>query len=76
LEKNFKEEKMSKFGDRIYRLRKKRNLTLVEASKKIGISDAYLGQLEKGHRESPTVPVFKKICATYGAKPENILGLF
>jgi len=48
-------------GAQIKRLRKLRGLTQVELADKLGITQAYLAQLESGVRANPTLDLLQRI---------------
>ena len=52
-------------------LRLQRNLTLVEASKRLGVTQQYLIMLEKGER-NPSDKMKKKLSSVYGVSAVNI----
>ncbi len=53
-------------------LRVRQGLTLVEASKKTGVTRATLSELERGHRH-PVAPTLVKIAEGYGVPVEELL---
>jgi transcriptional regulator with XRE-family HTH domain len=53
-------------------LRVRQGLTLVEASKKTGVTRVTLSELERGHRE-PVAPTLVKIAEGYGVPVEELL---
>ena len=52
---------MSKFGQRIKKLREREKLSVRKLAEKAGISHSYLSQLENGRRSSPKPPTIMKI---------------
>lgn len=52
-------------GNAVKELRKKRGLTQGNFCEKIGITQSYLSQVEKGHKE-PSIDVLKKIADALG----------
>lgn len=52
-------------------LRKQRNLTVVEASKRLGVTQQYLIMLEKGER-NPSDKLKRNMSIVYGVSPTNI----
>ena len=51
--KNGKKRKLSKFGEEFSRVRKKRKISLNEASRMLGYSPSYLSAIEHGDRAIP-----------------------
>jgi len=59
--------------NRLRELRLKSGLTLAELSKKVGINQNYISQIERGDR--PLNPkTLKKFCDFYKVKPNELLG--
>ena len=53
---------LKSFGMYLQNLRKDKGLTLIELSEKIGYSDAYISQVEKGRRKNrPTIEMLKAL---------------
>lgn len=50
--------------------REQRGLSLRKAAKGIGISNAFLSQLETGKQRNPTLSVIQKITRAYRIKPD------
>lgn len=66
-------------GEYIYNLRKKMRIGGRELSRKIGISQSYLFNLEKGIKSNPSVEVLNKIARafeTYGVSYIEVLDEF
>lgn len=56
------ESNIVKFGLYLKDLRERKGLTLIELAEKIGYSDAYISQVEKGRRKNPpTLELLKKL---------------
>lgn len=53
------------------RLRK--GWSLRQAEKRLGVSNAYLSQLETGKQDNPTLSVISAICREYGLTPKAIV---
>ena len=45
----------------IARLRKQRNLTLLQLANKVGVTEAYMSMLESGVRVNPSLATLKKL---------------
>lgn len=60
------------FGEYIKNLRVDRKLTLREVEEKAHISNAYLSQVERGERGTPTMKILVKLAEVYGV-PVSIL---
>lgn len=60
------------FGEYIKDLRVDRKLTLREVEEKAHISNAYLSQVERGERGTPTMKILVKLAEVYGV-PVSIL---
>ena len=54
------------FGEFIKELRIDRKLTLRDVEKKAKISNAYLSQVERGERGTPTMKILVKLAKVYG----------
>jgi len=54
------------FGEFIKELRIDRKLTLREVEEKAKISNAYLSQVERGERGTPTMKILVKLAKVYG----------
>lgn len=57
---------MDKLGELLADARKRQNLTLRAAQDAVGISNAYLSQLETGKVQSPSPVVLHKLSELYG----------
>lgn len=57
---------MNEFGGYLFRLREASGLSLREAGAKIGISNTYLHQIEKGTRNPPRHEVLERLADAYG----------
>ena len=57
------------YAEKLKKLRKERGLTLRELEKEIGVSRAYLNEIERGIRE-PTLRVLDKLTSFYKVEPE------
>ena len=60
------------FGDYIKKLRLDRKLTLRDVEEKVKISNAYLSQVERGERATPTLKILVKLAEVYGV-PVSVL---
>ncbi|WP_373232982.1 helix-turn-helix domain-containing protein [Cohnella sp.] len=59
-------------GQRIRTERKKLSLTQEQLAERIGVSDAYIGQIERGER-SPTLETLVKIASRLGVTIDYLL---
>ena len=57
-------------AEKLKKLRKERGLTLRELEREVGISRAYLNEIERGVRE-PTLRVLRKLTSFYKVEPEG-----
>ena len=64
---------MSALSVELTRLRKLRGKTLRAVEAKIGVSNAYLSQLEKGRVEKPRPHVLHKLADYYGVPYEDLM---
>lgn len=67
------ENDIKEIGKRIRRLRKERGLTVAELAEKVDITEGYLGNIERGAVENPTLKVLTKIAQSLNLKRENLL---
>ena len=58
--------------NKLKEIRTKKGLSNKEASKMLGISEAYLSQLESGYRQISR-KMLENICKTFNVKPNEIL---
>lgn len=65
---------MLELSQRLYGLRKERNLTQEDAAKELGISMKSYCRYEKGERE-PTAPVLVQMAKFYHVSLDYLLGL-
>lgn len=49
------------FGQKLAKLRKKRNLNKVDLSRLVGVTDVYIGRIESGSKVPPKFEITKKI---------------
>lgn len=64
---------MNKLSKKLSDLRRNRNLTQEQLSKRIGISRGYLSDIEIGAKE-PSLSTLSKICRTLRVSPNLLLG--
>ncbi|XID92255.1 helix-turn-helix domain-containing protein [Paenibacillaceae bacterium WGS1546] len=62
----------SMLGQRIQTERKKLSLTQEQLAERVGVSDAYIGQIERGER-SPTLETLVKIASRLGVTIDYLL---
>ena len=60
------------FGKFLKRIREARGLTLRDVETKVGVSNAYLSQIEQGKRSIPSIKILNKLSLAYGI-PSSIL---
>lgn len=48
-------------GGMIAKLRKQRDMTLLQLAKRVGVTEAYMSMLESGARKNPSLPTLKKL---------------
>jgi HTH-type transcriptional regulator, competence development regulator len=64
---------MDNFGEYVRELRKRNRLTLKEAEALGVASNAYLSQLERGHRRRPHPDILKRMAEVYKEPPRNLM---
>ncbi len=64
---------MEQLGKYLKRLRKEKNLTLIDVQKKTRISTGYLSEIERGNRASPHPTILKKLAGIYGVSDKEIM---
>lgn len=52
--------------------RQAKHLTLREVEGLVGVSNAFLSQIESGKVKNPSFETVMKLCRLYGIKPESI----
>lgn len=57
---------MTPFGEKLRALRKQHNMTMSIMADHLGVSSAYLSQVEHGKRGAPGVIMIDQICALFG----------
>ena len=50
----------------IKEVRKQKKIYQYQLAEKVGVSQAYLSQLEKGKKQNPTIDIIVKICNELG----------
>ncbi|MFH0703205.1 MAG: helix-turn-helix transcriptional regulator [bacterium] len=60
------------FGEYIKKLRENRGLSLREVEKKVGVSYAYISQVEKGERNIPSLKILEKLAEAYGVSISSL----
>ncbi|WP_453995037.1 helix-turn-helix domain-containing protein [Bacillus nitroreducens] len=61
-------------GSRIKELRKQRNLSITELSRRAGVSKSYLSYIERDVQKNPSLKFLSKIAATLDTSIEYLLG--
>ena len=64
---------MENFGEYVRELRKRKRLTLKQAEKLGVASNAYLSQLERGHRKRPQLDILKRRAGVYNVPLNDLL---
>lgn len=62
-------------GLAIKMLRKKQNLSLNDLQERTGVSASYINRLEKGSRNSPTIPIIKMLAEGLNTDMDTLLGI-
>lgn len=65
---------MSKFPNVFKELRRERNISLAELSKKTNIDQGYLSRLERGEKSNPSAEVLSKLADVFGVTVDYLLG--
>ncbi|KAA3663163.1 MAG: XRE family transcriptional regulator [Chloroflexi bacterium] len=63
---------MQKFGEKLYFLRKNRNLTLLQLGNLLGVHNTYISQLEKCRR-TPNAEMIIKIADTFHVTCDQLM---
>lgn len=61
------------FSEKLKKLRKSKNLTQVQLGNLIGVSGAYIQQLENGIKKNASYEVILKICEVFDTSPYDLL---
>ena len=64
---------MSSFGEYIRTLREEQRLSLREVEKLSGVSNSYLGLIERGQRPIPQADILKKLAPVYDVPVRDLL---
>ena len=59
-------ETMTPFGEKLRELRKHHDMTMASMAQYLGVSSAYLSQVEHGRRGTPGIIMMDQICALFG----------
>ncbi|MGC6485338.1 MAG: helix-turn-helix domain-containing protein [Candidatus Puniceispirillales bacterium] len=57
---------MTPFGIKLREYRKKKGLTLAVMARNLGVTEAYISQLENGRKGQPSAILVDQICAMFG----------
>lgn len=60
-------------GERIQRLRRKKNLSLTELSVKAAVAKSYLSSIERGIQQNPSIQFLEKVGGVLGISVEEFL---
>lgn len=63
---------MRRFGEKLYQLRIRRNLTLVELGKLLAVHNTFVSQLEKG-RKVPNAEMILKVADTFAITTDHLM---
>ncbi len=63
----------SNFGQFLKSLRDKQRMSLRDAEKESGVSNAYIAQMEKGDRPAPSPDILKKLARAYNITVRELL---
>jgi transcriptional regulator with XRE-family HTH domain len=61
------------FKDKLRKIRKDNNLTQSQFGKIIGVTGAYIQQLEKGIKKNPSLGIVFKICNKFNINPVDLI---
>lgn len=61
------------FKDELKRIRKDRKLTQSQLGKMIGVTGAYIQQLEKGIKKNPSLEIVFKVCNKFNINPLELI---
>jgi transcriptional regulator with XRE-family HTH domain len=64
---------MNQLGEVLRKLRKERGLSLRDVQDRVGISNSYLSQVERGSREPPSPKFLRRLSEAYGVSTEILL---
>jgi transcriptional regulator with XRE-family HTH domain len=62
-------------GQRVYRLRRRRNLTQQELAERAGVSQAIISRLETYDRDNVTSDVLKGLATALGCTTDYLVGM-
>ncbi len=65
-------EYMSRFGEKLYKLRKRHGISLKQFGDKLGVSKSYIWKLEQGKR-MPNVVMVIKIADIFGITTDQLV---
>lgn len=60
------------FGEDLRKWRKKRNLTQAQLGTAVGVTGAYIQQLELGKKTNPSIEIIMKLCTTLNIAPFDL----
>lgn len=63
---------MDRFGEKLYSLRKRRDLTLTELGVLLGVHNTFVSQIEKGRR-LPNAEMILKIADTFNVTTDQLM---
>ena len=65
---------MNELSDKIRQLRHAQKLSQTELAEKIGVTQPYITEIEKG-KKTPSVDVLEKLCGALGCSADFLLGI-
>ncbi|SFL54596.1 Helix-turn-helix [Gracilibacillus orientalis] len=62
-------------GTNIYRIRKKKGLTLSELAERADVSKSYLSNIERNLNDNPSIQIVEKLAEVLGVEVVTLLGV-
>lgn len=62
------------FGERLRELRRQAGLSQTKLANRVGVSNGYICDLERGRRGVPTGPILQRIAQALGVSVDTLLG--
>jgi transcriptional regulator with XRE-family HTH domain len=63
-----------RFAMRLKQIREAHGLTQEQLAKKVGVTQGYIGHLERGLKKHPSLPTLKKLAKALGVPVTELLG--